>query len=510
MPRNRVAAIDVGTNSIHMIIVEQQRRGFRVIDKEKEMVQLGRDSLEGRPLTDAAIARGVDALKKMAAVAARWEVNEVVAVATSAIREAPNGAAFIEAAQSAAGIEIRVISGEEEADYIYRAVRASVDFQGGTAVVIDIGGGSVELILGTHDEVFLTATEPVGSLRVSQRFGLEEAVTPAEVAACRKYVRRRLKKPLAQMVALGFDFSVGTSGTIMALATLASAHRDSLASGLSWLSRNRLRDVIDHLTPLSASARARQFDIDERRARTLLGGAIVLDEILRGLDVEQIRACDAALREGIIESLRERDRTKADPPKAGSVRRSSVMALAERSSVERAHATHVAQLALRIFDQTSDLHRLNTGERELLEYAALLHEVGMHVSYQSHQRHSYYLISHAGLRGFTGDQVALVANIARYYRKSPPSEQDENFARLPPPQQDIVKRLTAILRVADALDRGRQRAVRDIHIDTDKKRVRFRVRLRDDAEVELEAAEKRARYFGKVFKRNVEFESSAA
>jgi exopolyphosphatase/guanosine-5'-triphosphate,3'-diphosphate pyrophosphatase len=186
------------------------------------------------------------------------------------------------------------------------------------------------------------------------------------------------------------------------------------------------------------------------------------------------------------------------------------MALAERSSVERAHATHVAQLALRIFDQTADLHRLNTGERELLEYAALLHEVGMHVSYQAHQRHSYYLISHAGLRGFTGDQVALVANIARYYRKSPPREEDENFARLPDAQKEIVRRLTAILRVADALDRGRQRAVRDIHIDADAKRVRFRVRLRDDAEIELEAAEKRARYFGKVFQRNVEFESSAA
>lgn len=509
MPRNRVAAIDVGTNSIHMIIVELQRRGFRVIDKEKEMVQLGRDSLEGRPLTEAAINRGVEALKKMAVVAARWQVNEVVAVATSAIREAPNGAVFVEAAQRAAGIEIRVISGEEEADYIYRAVRTSVDFQGGTAVVIDIGGGSVELILGTHQEVFLTATEPLGSLRVSQRFGLEDAVTPREIAACRKYVRRRLKKPLAKTVALGFDFSVGTSGTITTLAEMASAHGDSVASGLSWLSRNRLRDLIDHLTPLSSADRARRFDIDERRARTILGGAVVLEEIMRGLDLAQIRACDAALREGIIETLRDRDRTETDPPKAGSVRRSSVMALAERSNVERAHATHVAHLAMRIFDQTAELHRLNMGERELLEYAALLHEVGMHVSYQAHQRHSYYLISHAGLRGFTGDQVALVANIARYYRKAPPSEEDENFARLSAAQKETVRCLTAILRVADALDRGRQRAVRDIHIDTTAKRVRFRVRLRDDGEVELAAAARRARYFGKVFQRHVEFESSA-
>ncbi|HEY0141683.1 MAG TPA: Ppx/GppA phosphatase family protein [Thermoanaerobaculia bacterium] len=507
MPRNRVAAIDVGTNSIHMIIVEQQRHGFRVIDKEKEMVQLGRDSLEGRPLTDAAIQRGVEALRTMASVAARWQVNELVAVATSAIREAPNGEQFIDAAERAAGIRIRVISGEEEADYIYRAVRSSVDFHGGTAVVIDIGGGSVELIVGTSAEVFVTVSEPLGSLRVSQRFGLEGAVTPRAIEECRKYVRRRLKKPLAHIATLGFDFSVGTSGTIMTLAEIASSHRDAVASGLSWLPRKRLRDLIDHLTPLPAAERARRFNIDEKRASTILGGAIVLDEILRGLDIEQVRACDAALREGIIEYVLDRDRA---PAKGGSVRRSSVLALAERSDIEQAHAAHVAHLALRIFDQTAELHRLNTGARELLEYAALLHEVGMHVSYQSHHRHSYYLISHAGLRGFTGDQVAVVANIARYYRKSTPTDEDENFARLAPAQKDVVRRLTAILRIADALDRGRRRAVRDVHVEANGESIRFRVRLRDNAEVELDAATRRARYFGKVFKRDVDFASSAA
>ncbi|HKR62533.1 MAG TPA: Ppx/GppA family phosphatase, partial [Thermoanaerobaculia bacterium] len=175
MPRNRIAAIDVGTNSIHMIVVEEQRHGYRVIDKEKDMVQLGRGSLEGRPLTEEAIERGVEALKKMAAIAERWKVKEVVAVATSAIREAPNGRRFIAAAQKAAGIKIRVISGEEEADYIYRAVRSAIDFAGGTALAIDIGGGSVELIVGTNEEVFLTSSEPVGALRMAQMFSLDGA-----------------------------------------------------------------------------------------------------------------------------------------------------------------------------------------------------------------------------------------------------------------------------------------------------------------------------------------------
>jgi exopolyphosphatase/guanosine-5'-triphosphate,3'-diphosphate pyrophosphatase len=507
MPRRRIAAIDVGTNSIHMIVVEEQKHGYRVIDKEKEMVQLGRGSLEGRPLTDEAIARGVEAMKTMAGIAERWKVNEVVAVATSAIREAPNGRRFIAAAQKASGINVRVISGEEEAGYIYNAVRSAIDFHGGTALAIDIGGGSVELIVGTADQVYLTSSEPVGALRMSQMFNLDRAATPAMVDECRDYATKRLKKVLARVAVLGFDFSVGTSGTILTLATLAS-NGDSMSSGLKWLSRKRLREMIDALTPLSAADRAKRFAIDERRAETILGGAIVLDVIMRGLKLDQLRASDAALREGIVDSVFAR---AVDEPKArDNVRRSSVLALIERSDVERTHATHVARLALRIFDQTQELHRFRTGERELLEYAALLHEVGMHVSYQGHHKHSYYLISHAGLRGFTTDQVAIVANVARYYRKAAPSELDENFAQLSASQQDVVRKLSAILRIADALDRGRRRAVRDVGVEVSEGSVRFHVRLRGDGDVELESAKKRGKYFGKVFATDVEFEESSS
>lgn len=508
MPRRRIAAIDVGTNSIHMIVVEEQRHGYRVIDKEKEMVQLGRGSLEGRPLTEEAIARGVEALKTMAGIAERWKVDEVIAVATSAIREAPNGRTFIARARKSSGIAVRTISGEEEADYIYRAVRSAVDFGGGTALAIDIGGGSVELIVGTAEEVYLTSSEPVGALRVSQMFGLGDAATPAMVDDCRTHVARRLKKVLARVASLGFDFSVGTSGTIVTLAELASTG-DSMSSGLRWLSRKRVRELIDTLTPLSAKERAQRLGIDERRAETILGGAIVLDVIMRGLELVQLRASDAALREGIVDSVLSR---AVEPKAQGSVRRSAVLALVERSDVERTHATHVARLALRIFDQTQELHRLRTGERELLEYAALLHEVGMHVSYQGHHKHSYYLISHAGLRGFTTHQVAIVANVARYYRKSPPRDDDDNFVHLSDGQKDVVRKLAAILRIADALDRGRRRAVRDVGVDVAEKQVRFRVRLRGEGSVEMDAARKRGRYFGKVFETDVDFEerSSAA
>ena len=509
MPRTprRIAAIDVGTNSIHMIVVETERHGYRVIDKEKEMVQLGRDSLEGRPLTDSAIERGVSTLRTMAEIAKRWKVSDIVAVATSAVREAPNRKRFLAAVQQGAGVSLRVISGEEEADYIYRAVRSAIDFHGGTALSVDIGGGSVELIVGTESEVYFTRSEPLGALRIAQRFGLESAASAKALEECRRFVKKSLKKSLSQIAAIGFDFSVGTSGTITTLASMNVGGEAAVESGLTWLNRRRLREIIDLLAPLSSEERSALYGLDAKRSQTILAGAIVLEHVMDRLGIEQIRACDAALREGIVESLLDRiaDDGKGESPD-GSVRRTSVMALADRSSVDLDHAGHVARLALRIFDQTQQLHRLQTGERELLEYAALLHEVGMHVSYQKHHKHSYYLISHAGLRGFTADQVAVLANVARYHRKAEPSDEHSNFSDLSRSQQDIVEKLSAILRLADALDRSRHTAIRDIAVEIDDKAVSFRMRPRRDAAVEMASAQRKSKYFGKVFGRKTRLE----
>ena len=513
MPRTpvRIAAIDVGTNSIHMIVVESERHGYSVIDREKEMVQLGRDSLEGRPLTDAAISRGVAALTTMAEIARRWKASEIVAVATSAVREAPNRKRFITAVEKACGIRVRIISGEEEAGYIFRAVRAAIDFHGGTALSIDIGGGSMELIVGTSSEVYFTKSEPVGALRIAQRFELESAVDAPAVDECRAFVKKSLRKTLARVSKLGFDFTVGTSGTIVTLAAIArdtaTPRSENVSSGLVWLSRTALSDLIETLAPLGAEERSQKFEIDPRRGATILAGAIVLEHVMRTLGIDQIRACDAALREGIVETVLDAQREDSgESPAADKVRRSSVMALAERSSIDLAHATHVARLALRIFDQTEDLHMLRTGERELLEYAALLHEAGRHVSYQKHHKHSYYLISHAGLRGFTTDQVAVIANVARYHRKATPSEDDPNFAELSASQREVVEKLTAVLRLADALDRSRHTAIRDVAVDRDGDEVAFRVRQRRDAAVDLESAVKKGKYFGKVFGCRTRFE----
>jgi exopolyphosphatase/guanosine-5'-triphosphate,3'-diphosphate pyrophosphatase len=208
------------------------------------------------------------------------------------------------------------------------------------------------------------------------------------------------------------------------------------------------------------------------------------------------------MREGIVERILD---SRRHQKRHGGVRRSSVLALAERSNIDQTHAAQVARLALRIFDQTGELHQLHTGERELLEYAAMLHEVGMHVAFQGHHKHSYYLISHAGLPGFTADQVAVVANVARYYRKSEPEPEHPWFGQLSERQQEIVQKLVAILRIADALDRGRRGAIRDIAVEIGRRSVLMTVRPRAGAAVESAAAAKKGKYFRRIFDQRVEF-----
>ncbi|MGK2859025.1 MAG: Ppx/GppA phosphatase family protein, partial [Thermoanaerobaculia bacterium] len=500
----RMAAIDVGSNSIHMIIVEPRGSGYRVLDKEKEMVQLARGSLGGEPLTAEAMLRGIAALETMAGIARRWEVDDILAVATSAVREAPNGRDFIERAEAASGIRIDAISGEQEADLIYRAIRSAVDFKGGTALCIDIGGGSIELVVATDSEVYFAQSHPLGAIRLAERFFRSDPPAPAEIDACRKHVRKTLRKTLSRVGTLGFDFCIGSSGTITTLAELAGKQTDeAVASGLRWLERSDLEALVAKLATVSASKRVEAFDIEPKRADTILSGGIALHEILLAVDRRRLRACTAALREGLVESWLEESTARQD--RSVGVRQSAVLELAERSDCDRVHVTHVARLALRIFDQTRSVHRLGDEHRELLESASMLHEIGLHVSFKGHHRHTYYLIRHAGLRGFTHDQVIVIANVARYYRKSTPTVADENFQELTPEQRKVVQRLAAILRIAAALDRSRRQAIRDVGVDVGAKLVRFHVRPRLEPSLELDSARKRARYFSELFERKVEF-----
>ena len=500
----RLAAIDIGTNSVHMIVAELRKRGYRVVDKEKEMVQLGLGSLDGAPLNDDAMDRAVAALRKMVEVAKGWNVDEIVTVATSAVREAPNRREFLRRVKDEVGIRVRVISGEEEADYIYRAVRSAVDLDGSTALCIDIGGGSVEFIVGTASEIYFTASEPLGALRLAQRFRLEDKPASTDIEACRQFAAQHLKRLQKRIRPLGIDVGIGTSGTIQALAHLAAATGEGTpTSGLRALPRQALEEIIHALCTATAKERQERFALDEKRARNIVAGAIVLQETMSALEISTLVACPVAIREGIIESRLAVTRSKPER----SLRRSSAQALADRSAIDKRHAQHVARLALRIFDQTRELHRLPDDSAELLEHAALLHESGMHVSDRGYHKHTYYLIRHADLRGFTEEQLVVVANVARYHRKEPPADDHPNLFELNEDQREEVEKLAAILRIAEALDRSHRQSVRDVAVRCNGS-VRFIVRARSDAGMEIASAAKRAKYFSSLFDKKVRFETS--
>jgi exopolyphosphatase / guanosine-5'-triphosphate,3'-diphosphate pyrophosphatase len=501
----RIAAVDIGTNSIHMIVAELRKRSYRVVDKEKEMVQLGLGSLDGAPLNDDSIERAIAALKRMAAVARGWEVEEIIAVATSAVREAPNRRDFIRRVREEAGIPVRVISGEEEADFIYRAVRSAVDLDGSTALCIDIGGGSVEFIVATSSEIYFTASEPLGALRLAQRFRLEDRPAASDVDACREFAAQHLKRLQKRIRPIGVDFGIGTSGTIQALSALASGGEEPASSGLRALKREELEETVNALAEASAKERVEKFGLDEKRARNIVAGAVVLSEVMRNLRLQSILACPVAIREGIVESRLTEMRSA--PKRGSSLRRASALALADRSACDRRHGQHVARLARRIFNQTRDLHHLNENSAELLEHAAILHESGMHVSDRGYHMHTYYLIRHADLRGFTEEQLVIVANVARYHRKAAPSEDDQNLSELNDAQRDEVEKLSAILRIAEGLDRSHRQSVRDVAVRSNG-RVRFLVRTRSEAGVEIASAAKRAKYFSELFDKKVRFEAS--
>ncbi|MEO8034038.1 MAG: Ppx/GppA phosphatase family protein [Acidobacteriota bacterium] len=501
--RERIAAIDIGTNSIHMIVAERWRGSYRVIDREKEMVQLGLSSLDGQPLTPEAIERGVKAIGRMCEIAARWNAREIVAVATSAVREAPNRRQFLRRVRETAGIKVEVISGEEEADLIFRAVRSAVQLDGSTALCIDIGGGSVEFVVGTAEEIFFASSEPLGSLRLAQRFALQDRPTPESVEACRSFVSRRLRKLRKRILPLGIDMFVGTSGTIQALTALFSKNEEqSSSSGLRATPRAALEGAVEKLAARSRQERVDEMGVEPVRSSTIVAGSIVLYEILKALDIDSILSCPAAMREGIIASrLAESPR----PAAGGSLRMASTLALAERTDCDMRHARHVAHLAARIFEQTRTLHGLSTGARELLEHAALLHEAGMHVSERAHHRHTYYLVRHADLKGFTDEQLLIVANVARYYRKAAPRTDDPNLAELTEGQREEVSKLAAILRIAEGLDRGHRQSVRDVGVRVEEGQAHFDVRTRSDARVEINSAARRGKYFGSVFEVGVVF-----
>ena len=499
----RIAAIDIGTNSVHMIVVQvRPDLSFEVIDREKEMVRLGAGGLDGRALTPEAMHAALQVLSKFRRLAESHKVDEVIAVATSATREAENGGEFLQAVTQQTGIRPRVISGTEEARLIHLAAVYGVSVPGDVAVVIDIGGGSVEVTRGAGSAIELGRSFKLGVIRLTERFVKTDPLEPRDERKLVRHIDAEIGKYLHQVARGGFERVIGTSGTILSLGAVASA-AGGLAPGAPLRNRRftakQIRRVRKDLVALDLEKRLRVPGLEPRRADLAVAGAILLDELLRRLGADEITLCDLSLREGLVLDYIARHRKEiAQADRYPDVRRRSVFELAERCNYWPEHSQHVARLAIGIFDQTRAIHGLTDREREWLEYAAILHDIGVHISYEGHHKHSYYLVKNGDLRGFEPDEIEAIALVARYHRQATPKRKHDGFADLRRRTRRNVRTLSAILRLAESLDRSHAQSVTGLELHDRGDDDLLQLRTSGDAELELWAAARHAAPFERL------------
>lgn len=494
-----VAAVDIGTNSFHLLVARPSGNNrFEVLDREKEVVRLGSGAGDMKVLAPEAVERGVTALRRFRRIADAAGA-EVHAVATSAVREATNRDEFLARARDEAGVTVEVVSGVEEARLIHLGVLQAVPVYDRRALVIDIGGGSTEVVLGRGSEVLEARSLKLGAIRLTERFLGREPLKRKAVDEARRFVRSYLV-PVARRIEArgGFEVAVGSSGTILNVAEMVRAR----AGDVPARTRSNLRvtaaqlaalvkDLVAH--PTAAARREGVAGLDPRRADIILGGVLVLEQAVAVLGIEEVVVSDFALREGIVlDVLRRRHATSLGH--LGDLRYESVLHLAALTPGETPHSQRVAELACELFEGTATWHGIGREYEELLEAAGLLCNVGLAVSHDRHHLHSAYLIRNSEvLTGFTERERELIALIARYHRKSAPKSRHPEFARLGPDDQHRVRVLAGLLRVAVGLDRSRDGVVRSVRVEPAGKRVvRLMVDAGDaDADLELDSAEAR-------------------
>ena len=459
----RIAAIDIGSNSIRQIIADVSAGGvIRVVDEMKAAPRLGAGVQRSGELAAEGMDRAVESLTRMATLARQMGAGRIEAVATSAVRDAANADAFLARVRREAKLDVRVLNGEDEARLCFRSALAHFDLGQGRTVVIDIGGGSLELALSAEGIVEHLASLPVGAIRMTERF-LSEPVTRKQVKGLRRAAREMIRGDVRARDWRGARV-IGSGGTFTNLAGIHLArHGVAMARSVhgAVIPREELEHVLDTLVSMTADERRAVPGLNPERADIIIAGLAVAGEVMARVDARDLLVSRYGIREGLLLETARVTPTIADP---GEARDRSVREFAERCHYEPLHAQTVQRLALGLFDALGERLGCAPEDRQLLADAALLHDIGYHISYERHHKHSYHLILHAELLGMSPTEQVIVANVARYHRGAAPRRVHRNFGSLDRPLRRRIKRLAALLRVADGFDRGHIGAVGDIKV----------------------------------------------
>ena len=507
------AAIDVGTNSIHLIVVEIDSSfdTSRVIYKAREMVRLGsNDALANGELSAKAMTRGVDAIARFVDAARSRGAERIRAVATSAVREAGNAATFVSMVAAQTGIALEVLDEREEARLIHLGAARGYPIYDRLACIVDIGGGSTEFIVADGERPYLLESVKLGSLRIYDQF-MRGAKDPQKAERAMNRHIASLLDPLApQLRNFRIDFGIGTSGTIMGLAALDAADRGAPLARVHGytIELRRLRDLQKRMLAMSEDERRKMPGMNPRRADIIVAGNAILIGALTVLGLSEIVVCERALRDGIIVDLVQTDRVIAERLGDERVRRfEEVDNLALRFEAYGVHQRAVARIANQLFERLADVHGLAPGDRDLLYAAAVAHSVGGFIANSSQHKHTAYIVRNSLLRGWRDDERELIATLARYYRKAMPKPSHPEFAALSALDQQRISKLASLLRIADGLDSRHLGLVSGINVIRESGRIRVLAQADQDITSELGAATYKADLFARTFGLDIAFEA---
>jgi len=510
LTKKRIAAIDLGTNSFHAIIADICADGsYKTVDTLKEMVGLGSEITEHK-LSQRALDRGIDTLKKIKILCDSQGVEKILAYATSAIREAKNGGEFIQRAIDELQIKILAIPGKVEAELISIAVRHGISISDKAVLMMDIGGGSVEFVLGNNKKNYSLISRKIGGSRTGARFISHDPVTPEEMNRIRDFFIKELKKVDKAVSKHPISILVGSSGTMENIAEIVANNKNidtSVTLNEFEYAPADFRKIFKNIVNMNREERLKVKGLDPKRVDYIIPGMILLDLVIKKYDIRKIKTSTDALREGIILRYIQQDMKELkliahhpDP------RERSVFELLRKCNWHEKHSRHVAKLALKLFDATRKYHKLTDNDRELLKYASFMHDIGYHISHRKHHKHALYLILNADLKGFTQEEIEIMAHVARYHRRSVPHKRHEQFDSLPKKVKNKIVKLSAFMRVADGLDRSHYQNIRKLQTEVLKDKVVIHIHSLSDPELEIWGTMRKCELFEQLFSRKLEID----
>lgn len=508
--KKRITAIDLGTNSFHAIIVDICADGsYQTVDTLKEMVGLGKEITHGK-LSQRAMNRGIDVLRKIRILSDNQGSEKIIAYATSAIRESKNGGVFIQRAIDELQIKIHAIPGKTEAELISLAVKNAISIGEEPVLMMDIGGGSVEFVVGNQNKNFDLISRKIGGSRTGSRFIRHDPVIKSEIKKMRIFFEQELESVKEAVAKEPVTTLIGSSGTMENIGSII-AHKKGIDTSVTLneyeFSARDFRSIYRNMIGMNRKERLNVNGLDPKRVDYIIPGMILLDVVIKNFNIKKIKTSTDALREGMILRYIKQDmkelRLLANHP---DPRERSVFELLRKCNWHEKHSRQVAKLGLRLFDQTREEHDLTDNDRELLRFACYMHDIGYHISHRKHHKHALYLIQNADLKGFTQEEIQIMAHVSRYHRRSIPHKRHSEYNALPQKTKRKIIKLSAFMRVADGLDRSHYQNVKKLNVDIQKKNIILHIHALNDPELEIWGTMRKRELFERLFKRKLKIE----